>query len=242
MQEEYINKQPVVLVKPYSTSILFNESNIICEHKLTGNDRLTPVTAGEDTYPIPSYKSTYRLIGNGVNSPVFVSPFKKMSTSANFDTTNNAVNIVEFIFDGAEYWYNIKSGAVVVPAPSGDTKVGTYGYVNWIAAPVLKVNVINEITVPLFADNDYPTGIALVFAFDVISSVHYTGTGTLTYWISDVAQMVPDSFSTDPKQAGIPFGIGEVGLLRPITVWVTDGLLTSDHMPAYVNIINFVGA
>jgi hypothetical protein len=107
MQKEYLSRIPVIEVGDYSTQVLFNKACFICEKKLTTNDTLIPVVGGELTYAIPSYGAIYRLIGDGAAAPIFDSLFVKAKSSGDYDITDNVVNLIVFLYDGATFWYTI---------------------------------------------------------------------------------------------------------------------------------------
>jgi hypothetical protein len=90
----------------YSATVPFHMACAVCEHTLITNDDLAP--EGTDIAdPIPSYGAMYRLIGDGTHSPTFDSAFKKSSGSGDYVATALTVNLISFIFDGVDYWYNI---------------------------------------------------------------------------------------------------------------------------------------
>lgn len=90
----------------YITSVPFNGTFVITK-TLNSNDAFTP-----DTYDaVPGCGAIYRLIGDGSHSPTF-SGFNKSSSSGDYVNTLGTVNLITFLYDGVEYWYNIVQPAV----------------------------------------------------------------------------------------------------------------------------------
>jgi hypothetical protein len=114
MKYEYVSRVPNIAVVDYSINVPFHRTCTICEHTLITADVLTPIQGpgyiGE-LYPVPSYQAIYRLIGDGIASPTFASPFKQTSISENFVNTAGVLNLITFLFDGADYWYTIVQDA-----------------------------------------------------------------------------------------------------------------------------------
>jgi hypothetical protein len=111
MDKKYYKQVPVTISGEYTTSVPFNIGIFVTEkNKLTTNDTLVPLNGAdleERFRPVPGYGSIYRLVGDGVHAPVFDSAFKKASSSGNYDSTDNTLNLITFIFDGVDFWYTI---------------------------------------------------------------------------------------------------------------------------------------
>jgi hypothetical protein len=94
----------------YNATVPFHMACAVCEHTLITSDVLIP--EGTDiAEPIPSYGAMYRLIGDGSHSPTFDVLFKKNTSSGDYVATALTVNLITFIFDGVDYWYNITQPA-----------------------------------------------------------------------------------------------------------------------------------
>jgi len=57
--------------------------------------------------PIIGGSAEIRMIGDGATTPTFSADFTKSSSSADYDTTLNAINKVIFYYDGTEAFYSI---------------------------------------------------------------------------------------------------------------------------------------
>jgi hypothetical protein len=90
----------------FSLYVPFHMACAVCEHTLVTNIGLAidPVYVEKH---VPGYGAMYRIIGDGVSTVLFEATFKKSTASGNFVATLNTVNLITFIFDGADYWYNI---------------------------------------------------------------------------------------------------------------------------------------
>ena len=107
MKPQRIEKISVVKVVPFTTKVLFDNSLSISQAWVTNSTDFTPETIGA----LPGNKALCRLIGDGINTPTF-SGFKAMTNSVAYDPTSFNINLVEFLFDGIDYWYNILSGGL----------------------------------------------------------------------------------------------------------------------------------
>jgi hypothetical protein len=78
----------------------------VCEHTLVGSIGLAidPVKVDEH---VPGYGSIYRIIGDGVSVVLFDANLKKSTGSGDMVYTAGVLNLITFMFDGADYWYNI---------------------------------------------------------------------------------------------------------------------------------------
>jgi len=95
--------QSGVLFIEYIPKVPFNKLCTITEHTVITADVITPDTKNA---PIAGNGAIYRLIGNGTATPTFTG-FNKSSGSGNYDPTAGVVNLVTFLYDGVDYWYNI---------------------------------------------------------------------------------------------------------------------------------------
>ena len=111
LKKRYREERVKVEAAAYSRIVPFHNSCTVCEHTLVTNDVITPLSedlvASDVLKPIPGFGAMYRLIGDGTHSPVFSSTFKKSSSSGDYDSTEGALNLVTFIFDGVDFWYSI---------------------------------------------------------------------------------------------------------------------------------------
>ena len=108
MKPERIEKVSITKVVPFSINVPFDNTLTIAQTQISQATVFTPNLNGA----LAGNKTLYRVIGDGVTTPTFDSAwFKPMSTTAAYDPTLNVTNLIEFLFDGLEYWYNIISGA-----------------------------------------------------------------------------------------------------------------------------------
>lgn len=102
-------RTPETRVVDYTTQVPFYRSLTIIEHTLVTNDEFTPDTGtGKPSMfiPIAGNGAWYRLTADGVHAPSFVG-FKKHSASGDWVSTIDTLNIISFLYDGADYWYTI---------------------------------------------------------------------------------------------------------------------------------------
>jgi hypothetical protein len=59
-----------------------------------------------EAHPVIGGSAEIRMIGDGSHSPTFT-PFVKSASSADFDSTLNAINKVIFYYDGTDAFYSI---------------------------------------------------------------------------------------------------------------------------------------
>lgn len=109
MKNEYIERVHVTKVVPFSINVPFDISLSISQTQISQ----ATVFAPNKTGALAGSKALYRLIGDGATTPTFSSAFKSMSVTTTYDTTINKVNLIEFLFDGIDYWYNIITGTVL---------------------------------------------------------------------------------------------------------------------------------
>ena len=101
-EKAYSAKVGANLVK-FSTSVPFEASYSYAKsYKLTGTRTFTPKTTGA----IPGAKTVYRIVGNGTATLTFPGINLK-STSGAFVVTDDILNILEFTYDGTDFWVDI---------------------------------------------------------------------------------------------------------------------------------------
>lgn len=108
--KKFIKKYIEIETVDYKTTVYFHKPCYSCEHILTSNDTLTPANPAlpsADAKPVPGFGALYRLIGDGSHSPSFDASFKKSSASGDYDSTEGVVNLISFLYDGADFWYSI---------------------------------------------------------------------------------------------------------------------------------------
>lgn len=87
----------------YTNYVAFNYACIVVHHTLISNDTLEV-----DSYnAIPGGGAIYVVTADGTHSPTFSSTFKKSSSSGDYVPTLGTINLITFLFDGINYWYNI---------------------------------------------------------------------------------------------------------------------------------------
>jgi hypothetical protein len=90
----------------FSLYVPFHMVCAVCEHTLITNIGLAIDPVDVDKH-VPGYGALYRITGDGASTVLFEATFQKSSGSGDFDTTAGVVNLISFIFDGVDYWYNI---------------------------------------------------------------------------------------------------------------------------------------
>lgn len=98
------------VIVPFSINVPFYRPCSIAQAYMEANSVFAPITpagvAGE-FYPVPGYGTMYRVLGDGVSTPTFSATFKKSSSSGDYVNTAHTLNLISFLFDGVDYWYNI---------------------------------------------------------------------------------------------------------------------------------------
>lgn len=107
MRVQHIEKVPITKVVPFSVDVPFDNSLTIAQTQVLSPTVFIPNTKGA----LAGNKALYRVVGDGATTPTFDPSFNAMSTTATYDTTTNKVNLIEFLFDGIDYWYNIINGS-----------------------------------------------------------------------------------------------------------------------------------
>ena len=101
-EKAYSAKVGANLVK-FSTSVPFEASySYTKSYTLTDDVTIIPKTTGA----IPGAKTTYRSVGDG-SSTVTFTDINLKSTSGAFVVTDDILNILEFTYDGTDFWVDI---------------------------------------------------------------------------------------------------------------------------------------
>lgn len=101
----------------FSTAIQFNfATTAYAQQTVTVPLTFTPVSAGATA----GSGAIVRLIADGTNAPTFPG-FKESVGSAQYDNRAGVLNVVQFIFDGTDYWYSVFQQLGVTTAPPVDT-------------------------------------------------------------------------------------------------------------------------
>lgn len=87
----------------YSTSVPFGSACSVVHHTPIADDELSPNTYA----PLVGGGAIYVLTGNGINTPTFASTFSKNISSGDYVNTLGTINLITFLYDGVNYWYNI---------------------------------------------------------------------------------------------------------------------------------------
>ena len=87
-----------------TTSVPFNSLYSYCidESSFPGNLEFTPSLDP----PVPGARTVIRLLGNEFNSVSFLG-IKETSISEGFDSTAGEVNILDFFYNGEDYWVTV---------------------------------------------------------------------------------------------------------------------------------------
>jgi hypothetical protein len=103
MKPQWIEKPTITNVVPFLPGILFDNSCTISQTQVAETVELFPNKIGAQ----PGNGAMCRLFGDGSTTPTFSPRFKMNASSAVYDTTLLALNLVLFLFDGIDYWYTI---------------------------------------------------------------------------------------------------------------------------------------
>ena len=210
-----IEQTPLVVVGSYSATVPFNYSLFVAETTLVSNDRLIPQTGPglpENMKPRIGARVIYRLISDGIHAPALSPLFKKKSSSMGYDYTPGAVNILEFVYDGFDFWYAVASDTT----GSAPDFVGDFG----LGADELSVRITSSVSA-ITVDE-----IASSAAWDFISAIHYVGIAPLTYKIRKLGDLVWNE-NTNPRLALIEWDCVDLGP-QQLEIEVTNGTLTSN--------------
>ena len=112
METKQFKSNPMsAILTDYTAKVPFNLPCSTVQTTLTSNDELT--IEPDDSYRrhVPGNGAIYRLYGDGTHTPTFASPFKKSSSSGDYDPTAGVLNMITFLFDGVDYWYSIVQSA-----------------------------------------------------------------------------------------------------------------------------------
>jgi hypothetical protein len=239
LRKDYLKKTPIVATFDYTTKVPFTKVLSVTEHILNSADTLDPVLPGDGTYPLTGARTIYRLIGDGASDPIFGIRFKKTSISADYDNGLGVVNLIEFLYDGADYWYTIVSGAAAAGAPS---IVGDYYFWHWGLTPAtadLTCTTVSSVNVGLVDYGGAPgSGMAAVTAADVLTSVQYTGTDPITYTMEPSPEgSIPPISNVDPRAVGVAFDENALGS-QTVLIKVSAGALSTNYMEVTVVVKN----
>lgn len=112
--KSYPKRVQNTIASVYSADVPFHYECYVCEHTLITNDEIAPqlpVDVSSTSIHVPGNGAIYRLIGDGTHTPTFNATFKKSGGSGDFVATLNTINLITFMFDGVDYWYNITQPA-----------------------------------------------------------------------------------------------------------------------------------
>jgi len=108
METQSFKTSPIsALFKDYATQVPFNLPCTTVQKTLTADDALTVEPSNSYRRHVPGNGAIYRLYGDGSHAPSFSSPFKKSTSSGDYDVTAGVLNLITFLFDGVDYWYSI---------------------------------------------------------------------------------------------------------------------------------------
>jgi hypothetical protein len=221
MKIDYYKQIPEVQVIDYIPSIPFYRGMLIAEYTLTGGieDIMYPAPVRENKVPVPGTTVLYRIIGNGSDLPSF-SGFNPTTNSSKFDITLNAVNLIEFLFDGVDYWYTVRAGLAAADPIIIDKGLGD---------GVITITLKYTISMPIQATLGDTARSTLK---ECIQNVHYTGTNPLTYYLRKSGD--PNWIQgTDPLLIFIDWNCSELGT-QQIEAYVSDGYIESPFANASV--------
>lgn len=110
-QNTHNRRQLLRAAQAFSAAVPFNNAVTAFEPLAVSGGVNFTVAAGA---AYPGARAIYRLIANGTNLPTFAG-FKEASDSPGYDNRNTIVNIIEFTFDGTDYWYQVKQEKGALP-------------------------------------------------------------------------------------------------------------------------------
>ena len=97
----------------FTSAIPFTKGTTYMNTTVTSNLSFTPNASGS----IPLSNTLVIAVADGIHSASF-SGFNKLSTSGNFSTGSNNINLIRFFFDGINYYYELaNAGSVQVSDP-----------------------------------------------------------------------------------------------------------------------------
>jgi hypothetical protein len=90
----------------FSLYVPFHMVCAVCEHTLVGSIGLAIDPVDVEKH-VPGYGAIYRITGDGASVVLFEATFKKTAGSGDMVVTAGVLNLITFMFDGVDYWYNI---------------------------------------------------------------------------------------------------------------------------------------
>jgi hypothetical protein len=219
-----ITVTPVTEEGPVKANVPFHRYLYTATGTISSRMQFSPVVeigTPEEFRPIPGATTIYNLYADGLNIPTFSSDFIREPRSQEYNSSEGALNQITFKFDGYNFWY-----AIATPQTEQWLElVGDFGY-----GPDLIVLSGADVNIEGFMYQGNPIG--RVTAFDILTSVHYTGSNVLTYAISidGSGQWFENS---DPRKAALSLSCMQVGQ-QNVAVRVDDGDITSDDLVVQV--------
>ena len=188
----------------------------------------------EQLKPIIGAKVVYKFTNAGPGANLVIGPgFNLDPQSVLFDPAPGAVNVVTMFYDGTEFWACLSTAnPIPIPVPSAGsiTRIGDFGWGEGII-------VVNTCPVEIGLIDVGGTPTAQFSAFDIISSIHYTGTDNLIFTVNDFSNPGVPSTNADPRLAVYQFGCAEVGIqVASIVVAEESGPLQSEVVQALVQV------
>jgi hypothetical protein len=235
MANKILQRTPLVVVGDFLPEVKFNTELYIAEHDLRTPVTLTPITevgTPESSKPIIGAKVIYKFTNTGPGGTITIGPgFSIDPQSVLFDPTPFAVNIVTMFYDGTDFWASLSTAnptPIPVPTGGGVSRIGDFGW----GAGIIVVNTC-PCEVGLIDLLGTPT--AKVSAFDIISSVHYTGTDELVFILDDFYNQGSPESALDPKNAQWTYGCAELGTqILGIKIQELNGGIESDMVQAVI--------
>lgn len=234
MANKILQRTPLVIVGDLLPEVKFNTELYMAEADLTSEVTLTPLAIpGSQEYlkPLIGAKVVYKFTNAGPGANLIIGPgFSRDPQSVLYDAAPGAVNIVTMFYDGSEFWVCLSTAnPAPIPVPTGGiSRIGDFGW----GPGVIVVNA-SSVEVSLIDLLGTPT--AQISAFDIISSIHYTGTDDLIFTVDDMFNPGTPSTNADPKLAVRQYGCAELGQqFASITVSEATGPLTSIATAAVV--------
>jgi hypothetical protein len=219
-----ITVTPVTEEGPVKANVPFHRYLYTATGTISSRIQFNPVVeigTPEEFRPIPGATTIYNLYADGLNIPTFSSDFIREPRSQEYNSSEGALNQITFKFDGYNFWYTIAT----LQTEQWLELVGDFGY-----GSDLIVLSGADVNISGFVYEGNPTG--MVTAFDILTSVHYTGSNVLTYSISlaGTGQWFEHS---DPRKAALSLDCNLLGQ-QDVAVKVDDGEMESDNLVVQV--------
>lgn len=125
--------------KPFASTLSFDKAITAYDQKTVTGPLTFSVMAGLPL--VPGATAIVRLIADGSNTPIF-SAFKLAIGSAEYDTRAGYLNVLNFWYDGVEFWVSILQQVGAIAAPVFDTTPPVLQSASVNASDAAKVDLV----------------------------------------------------------------------------------------------------